>query len=161
MSTAYHPQTDGQTERANRTLEEMLRSRINFAQTDWDQHLATAELAVNNAQQASSGFSPFYLDYGREVQLPLDQAIAALRPSNNPEAMARIRRLHEDLARAHTNLEQAQRRQAKYADRHRRDVAFKVGDSVLLHGSFEAPRIREAHPQVHLQVLGALQGETR
>ena len=132
MSTAYHPQTDGQTERANRTLEEMLRSRINFAQTDWDQHLATAELAVNNAQQASSGFSPFYLNYGREVQLPLDQAIAALRPSNNPEAMARIRRLHEDLARAHTNLEQAQRRQAKYADRHRRDVAFKVGDSVLL-----------------------------
>jgi len=91
MSTAYHPQTDGQTERSNRTLEEMLRSRVNFAQNDWDQHLAAAELAVNNAQQASSGFSPFYLNTGREVKLPLDQAIAGLRPSNNPEATARIR----------------------------------------------------------------------
>lgn len=132
MSTAYHPQTDGQTERSNRTLEEMLRSRVNFAQNDWDQHLAAAELAVNNAQQASSGFSPFYLNTGREVKLPLDQAIAGLRPSNNPEATARIRRLHEDLVRAHANLEKAQHRQAKYADRHRRAVTFKVGDQVLL-----------------------------
>jgi hypothetical protein len=132
MSTAYHPQTDGQTERSNRTLEEMLRSRVNFAQNDWDQHLAAAELAVNNAQQASSGFSPFYLNTGREVKLPLDQAIAGLRPSNNPEATARIRRLHEDLTRAHENLGKAQQRQAKYADRHRRAVTFKVGDQVLL-----------------------------
>ena len=132
MSTAYHPQTDGQTENANRTLEVILRARVNFAQTDWDQHLAAAELAVNNAQQASTGFSPFYLNYGREVQLPLDHAVAALGPSSNPEAMARIRRLHVDLARAHTNLEKAQQRQAKYADRHRRAVTFKVGDKVLL-----------------------------
>ena len=72
MSTAYHPQTDGQTERANRTLEEMLRSLVNFQQTDWDDHLAVAELAINNAQQASTGFSPFHLNYGQEVQLPLD-----------------------------------------------------------------------------------------
>jgi hypothetical protein len=132
MSTAYHPQTDGQTENANRTLEVILRARVNFAQTDWDQHLAAAELAVNNAQQASTGFSPFYLNYGREVQLPLDHAVAALGPSSNPEAMARIRRLHVDLARAHTNLEKAQQRQAKYADRHRRAVTFRVGDKVLL-----------------------------
>jgi hypothetical protein len=132
MSTAYHPQTDGQTERANRTLEEMLRSRINFAQTDWDEHLSIAELAVNNAQQASTGFSPFYLNYGKEVELPLDRAIAELRPTNNPEAAARIRRLHADLARAHENLERAQQRQAHYANQHRRDVTFKVGDQVLL-----------------------------
>ena len=97
MSTAFHPQTDGQTERANRTLEEMLRARINFKQTDWDDHLAVAELAINNAQQASTGFSPFRLNYGQDVQLPLDQAIAGLRPSNNPEAAERIRRLKSDL----------------------------------------------------------------
>jgi hypothetical protein len=132
MSTAYHPQTDGQTERANRTLEEMLRSRINFAQTDWDEHLSIAELAVNNAQQASTGFSPFYLNYGKEVELPLDRAIAELRPTNNPEAAARIRSLHADLARAHENLERAQQRQARYANQHRRDVTFQVGDQVLL-----------------------------
>ena len=132
MSTAYHPQTDGQTERANRTLEEMLRSRVNFAQSDWDEHLAAAELAANNAQQSSTGFSPFYLNYGQEVQLPLDQAIAGLRPSNNPAASERIKRLAADLARARQHIEQAQKRQAHYADQHRRAVTFKVGDSVLL-----------------------------
>ena len=132
MSTAYHPQTDGQTERANRTLEEMLRSRINFAQTDWDEHLAVAELAINNAKQASTGFTPFYLNYGQEVHLPLDRAVAGLLPSNNPEAAERIRRLKADLVRAHANIEQAQRRQSHYADKHRRDVTFSVGDRVLL-----------------------------
>jgi hypothetical protein len=132
MSTAYHPQTDGQTERSNRTLEELLRSRINFQQTDWDEHLAAAELAVNNSIQASTGFTPFYLNFGQEVSLPLDQAIANLRPSSNPEAMDRIRRLKSDLDRAREHIERAQKRQAKYADQHRRDVIFKVGDSVLL-----------------------------
>ena len=132
MSTAYHPQTDGQTERSNRTLEELLRSRINFQQTDWDEHLAAAELAVNNSIQASTGFTPFYLNFGQEVSLPLDQAIANLRPSSNPEAMDRIRRLKSDLDRAREHIERAQKRQAKYADQHRRDVILKVGDSVLL-----------------------------
>ena len=142
MSTAYHPQTDGQTERANRTLEEMLRSRINFSQTDWDDHLATAELAINNAVQASTGFSPFYLNAGQEVRLPLDEVIAGLRPAFNPEAADRIRRLKSDLLRARDHIERAQLRQAKYADRHRRPVTFVVGDQVLL--STE-----------HLRMLGA------
>jgi hypothetical protein len=142
MSAAYHPQTDGQTERANRTLEEMLRSRVNFRQSDWDEHLATAELAINNSQQASTGFTPFYLNSGQEVRLPLDQAIAGLRPSSNPEATDRIRRLKTDLDRARAHIETAQKRQAKYADQRRREVQFAVGDQVLL--STE-----------HLRMLGA------
>ena len=61
MSTAYHPlrQTDGQTERANRTLEDMLRAYVNEKQNDWDQHLTAIEIAYNNSKQASTGFSPF------------------------------------------------------------------------------------------------------
>ena len=132
MSTAFHPQTDGQTERQNRTLEEMLRARINFQQDDWDEHLAIAELAYNNSRQASTGFTPFYLNFGQEVQMPLDYAIAPARLTNNPEAAARIRQLHEDLERTRRHIEQAQQRQAKYADEARRDVTFKVGDPVLL-----------------------------
>lgn len=132
MSTAYHPQTDGQTERANRTLEEMLRSRINFQQNDWDEHLSVAELATNNSIQASTHFTPFYLNHGREAKLPLDHAIAEIVPTNNPEAAARIKRLHQDLQRARSNIEVAQHRQARYLDAHRRDVVFQVGDQVLL-----------------------------
>ena len=132
MSTAYHPQSDGQTERANRTLEEMLRSVINFRQDDWDQHLSSAEMAINNAKQASTGFSPFYLNYGQEASMPLDRALAGLLPPNNPDASERIRRLKDSLNLARSNIEKAQTRQSKYADQHRRDVKLVVGDQVLL-----------------------------
>ena len=132
MSTAYHPQSDGQTERANRTLEEMLRSVINFRQDDWDQHLSSAEMAINNAKQASTGFSPFYLNYGQEASMPLDRALSGLLPPNNPDASERIRRLKDSLSLARSNIEKAQTRQSKYADQHRRDVKLVVGDQVLL-----------------------------
>ena len=72
MSTAYHPQTDGQTERANRTLEEMLRATVSFNQRDWDLHLTAAEIAFNNSIHASTGFSPYYLNSGQQIYLPLD-----------------------------------------------------------------------------------------
>lgn len=71
MSTAYHPQTDGQTERANRTIEEMLRAYVNSKQNDWDQHLTAVEIAYNNSKQMSTGFSPFYLNYGQHPSTPL------------------------------------------------------------------------------------------
>jgi transposase InsO family protein len=56
MSTAYHPQTDGQTERANRTIEEMLRAYVNTKQNDWDEYLTAVEIAYNNGKQTSTGY---------------------------------------------------------------------------------------------------------
>jgi transposase InsO family protein len=132
MSTAYHPQTDGQTERENRTLEEMLRSFTSWSQDDWDEHLSALELASNNAVQASTGFTPFFLNSGQEVRLPIDGAVAALRNSPNPEAAERVRLLHVALEQAKKEILRAQERQRKYADQHRREVPFKVGDRVLL-----------------------------
>jgi hypothetical protein len=136
MSTAYHPQTDGQTERANRTLEEMLRHYVNWRQTDWDQHLSALEMSYNNAKQASSGFSPYYLNYGREISLPLDLALGDahvnVAPSNNPEAADRIAQLKKDIEHAKESIRQAQQRQSRYADAHRRDVKFRIGDRVML-----------------------------
>ena len=131
MSTAYHPQTDGQTERSNRTLEEMLRSYVNWRQTDWDVHLSTLEIAFNNSKQSSTGFTPYYLNSGHEIRLPLDASLP-LVDGNNPVASERIRRLHEDLMMARDHIERAQKRQAQYADQHRRHVTFSIGDRVLL-----------------------------
>ena len=133
MSTAYHPQTDGQTERANRTLEQMLRSVVSFDQDDWDEHLPLAELAINNAQQSSTGVSPFYLQHGREAQMPVDHALDSLRPhTDNPTANERIDRLHARLAQAKHAIAAAQSRQAAAANARRRDDSFDVGDLVLL-----------------------------
>ena len=132
MSTAFHPQTDGQTERANRTLEEGLRHYVNSRQTDWDDHLETQELAVNNSKHASTGFTPFFLNYGQEIQLPLDQALQRANLNPNPDSADRIKILHQTHELAKKNLLKAQERQSHYADQRRRDVSFKVGDKVLL-----------------------------
>ncbi len=134
MSTAYHPQTDGQTERANRTLEDMLRTYVNYRLNDWDQHLIAAEIAYNNSKQASTGFSPFFLNYGQHPNLPL--TATALPPSHhtdtNPTATDLLSKMYDDLDHATANLLSAQQRQAHYANAHRREHVFNVGDAVLL-----------------------------
>ena len=71
MSTAYHPQTDGQTERMNRILEDYLRHFVAPTQDDWDECLFHAEFAVNNAFQESTGASPFFLNFGQHPWTPL------------------------------------------------------------------------------------------
>ena len=133
MSTAYHPQTDGQTERANRTIEEMLRSYVNEKQNDWDEHLTAIEIAYNNSKQSSTGFSPFYLNYGQHPTFPLTSP-AVTQPSNGSNATAEemLEKLFDDLKIAEQNVERAQQRQQHYANLHRRHVEFKVGDQVLL-----------------------------
>jgi len=166
MSTAYHPQTDGQTERANRTLEEMLRAYVNFHQSDWDSHLSTLEMAYNNSKQVSTGFSPYYMNYGQEMRLPLDGAIPvpSAIESINPEATQRIDRLRVDIESAKKNILAAQSRQAKYADQHRRDVEFNVGDRVLLSvehlrivGDGRSPKLQSKYigPFTIIRVVGS------
>src|SRR5215216_3589533 len=70
MSTAFHPQMDGQTERANRTLEDMLRAFVSYLQDNWDQLLSSAEFTCNNAPNASMNMSPFRANYGCDPYNP-------------------------------------------------------------------------------------------
>lgn len=65
MSSAYHPQTDGATERANRTVTQMLRQCINPNQKDWVSKLPAIQFAINSARSESTGYSPFFLNTGR------------------------------------------------------------------------------------------------
>ena len=71
MSTSFHPQADGQTERVNRILEDMLRHYVSPQQHDWDTHLAAAEFAINNSYQESIKTTPFRLNTGRDPRTPL------------------------------------------------------------------------------------------
>jgi hypothetical protein len=131
MSTARHPQSDGQSENAIKTLIIALRAFCNDHQDDWDDYVDMLELGFNSAEQASTGRSPFEMLYGTKPRLPVDVALAAFAPKN-PAAIDRAARMNEAIAYARDHLLTAQERQARNANRHRRDATFKVGDLVLL-----------------------------
>ena len=132
MSSSYHPETDGQTERANRTIEDILRAYTSARQNDWDEYLPFAEIAYNQSVQASTGFSPYYLNTGRDFPSVLHQALASADTTSSETAAQMVRAWEAALECAKENLQKAQQRQAHYADQHRRDLQFKVGDKVLL-----------------------------
>jgi len=69
---AYHPETDGQTERTNQELEQYLRMYINHRQNNWAKWLATAEFAFNNKMHTATKTSPFQVNYGRELRMGFD-----------------------------------------------------------------------------------------
>ena len=98
MSSGFHPQTDGQTERANRSIEEMLRAYVGKRHSDWDERLGMVEFACNNSVHNSSRFSPFYLCYGRHLVSPITQLVQA--ESKNEAVDSFLRQLHEDVDQA-------------------------------------------------------------
>ena len=72
LSMAYHPETDGQTERTNQELEQYLRMYVNHRQNNWAEWLATAEFAFNNKVHTATKISPFQVNYGRKPRMGFD-----------------------------------------------------------------------------------------
>jgi hypothetical protein len=132
LSTAYHPQSDGQSEREIQTLTTALRSYVNAMGNDWDDYLPALELAFNSKVQASTGAAPFTLVYGTEARLPIDCALDDARPAKLPAVEQRAERMKKALDFARSKAEQSQARQKAQADRHRRLMHVQVGDLVLL-----------------------------
>ena len=127
-STAFHPQTDGQTERMNRTIEQMLRFLVDYKQTNWDSLLPIVEFAINNHKQASTQHTPFYLNFGQHPRTPSNAALTSLVPA----AQHSLDELRSTLALVKDLLRSAQDRMATYANESRTDINFNVGDQVLL-----------------------------
>lgn len=139
LSTAFHPQSDGQTERINRILEDYLRHYVGGRQTDWDKHLCEAEFAYNNTYNQSINTTPFRLTFGQDPVIPFQEIYDApvlgrgIEQEYVPAAAEFVRRMRWDLERARTCLKAAQERQKAYADKRRRDLpGFEVGQQVLL-----------------------------
>jgi hypothetical protein len=129
MSSSFHPQTDGQTERMNKVLEEYLRHFVSPHQRDWDLKLPAAEFAINDTYQASIGTTPFFLTYG---QHPLTPVRAVEARTNVPAAIDFVLTIRESVKRAKQLMLAAQQRQKAYFDRKRRDVVFEPGQQVFL-----------------------------
>lgn len=130
MSTAFHPQTDGQTERVNRTLEEVLRAYVSSNHADWDQCLPLAEFAINNSVHASTGTTPFLMDTGQTPLTPNMVALARADPKS--AAFPFVGRWRETVKAVKHNLHNAQHRQKQLYDKRVNDKVFQVGQRVLL-----------------------------
>ncbi|WVZ80151.1 LOW QUALITY PROTEIN: hypothetical protein U9M48_027650 [Paspalum notatum var. saurae] len=129
FSTAYHPQTDGQTERTNQILEDMLRACAIQYGTSWDKSLPYAEFSYNNSYQASLKKSPFEALYGRRCRTPLFWNQTGEKQVFGPDL---IKDAEQQIKMVRENLRVAQSRQKSYADVRRRDLTFKVDDFVYL-----------------------------
>ncbi|KAJ9509007.1 hypothetical protein QJQ45_001460 [Haematococcus lacustris] len=130
MRSEVRHYSDGQTERYNRTLEEMLRHYISPAQSDWPFFLALAEFAVNNSWQESIQSTPFLVNTG---QSPLTPALLELPVEVYcPSARKLSEWWQSNVKQARHFMEQAQQRQAYLANKGRRDVEYHPGQLVLL-----------------------------
>lgn len=127
LSSSYHPQTDGATERANRTMTQMLRQCVALDQKDWVSRLPAIEYAMNCARSDTTGFSPFYLNYG-QMPRPL------IWDSNTeyPGVSTFAQRMKETILAAHDEVIEARVKQTRQANRHRRAANFAEGDLVYL-----------------------------
>ncbi|XP_071695126.1 uncharacterized protein [Rutidosis leptorrhynchoides] len=129
LSTAFHPQTDGQSERTIHILEDMLRACALDWKGNWDEYLCLVEFAYNNSWQASIGMAPFEMLYGRKCRAPVCWNEAGEKLIEGPKL---VRVTNEKVAIATNRLKEAQSRQKVYADKHRRSLEFVVGDKVFL-----------------------------
>jgi len=131
-STAYHPRTNGQTERMNRVIEDTLRHYISPTQDDWDTHLPLIEFAINNSVNASTRETPFYLVYHRHPNTPFT-AMLPTRPSSKVPGVTKFTQDQQlSIQRAQRCMHAAQQRQKAYADKHTSPVTVKCGDYALL-----------------------------
>jgi RNase H-like domain found in reverse transcriptase/Reverse transcriptase (RNA-dependent DNA polymerase)/Integrase zinc binding domain/Chromo (CHRromatin Organisation MOdifier) domain/Integrase core domain/Retroviral aspartyl protease len=138
-STAYHPQTDGQSERVNQVLEQYLRQAVTFQQDDWIKLLPLAEFAYNNAEHTSTGMSPFFANYGYNPTVAITPSATQSNPNVNGR-VAFIQKTQEDLKAA---LKIAADTQARFHDRHVNPTpVFAIGSKVWL----DARDIRTVRP---------------
>ena len=127
LSTAYHPQTDGQTEQMNQEIKAFLRHYVNYKQDNWANWIAEAEFQYNNKQYSTTGFSPFYLNYGCHLWKG---------DENRSTTILEVQRFTEELDKARRKAQQAIDRRNKELktkiNKGRKTETYTNGDKVWL-----------------------------
>lgn len=147
ISTAFHPRTDGQTERQNQTLEHFMRTYVNFEQDDWARWIPMAQHVYNNSKHSVTGMTPMEALMGFRGQIRInveDQPPSENEFDEDPDtdthraskraknAMERVKAMQEQRAELQGLLQRAAEVQAHYYNRHRMDMQFRIGDWVML-----------------------------
>lgn len=151
LSTAFHPQSDGQTENLNQTLEQYLRCYCNYQQDDWATKLAMAEFVYNSSEHSTIAMTPFYACYGFHPKFNVavegngpegEAAPNRSRIPDAPRAQQRLDVLKQERERLSARWQKAIASQKKYHDRKTLDVKFKKGQQVML----RAKHLRQLRP---------------
>ena len=136
MSTACHPQTDGQTERTNQVLEGYLRTFVNYDQNDWYQLLPLAEHAYNNSATNAHKMTPFFAKYGFHPQTEWIKEKEAHNPWATMYAHG-MQKIHRQAKQTRENTRESLR---KYYDRKATEQpSIEVGDLVMLNAKTYVP----------------------
>lgn len=130
-TTPYHPQGNGQVERLNRTLLQMLRTLTDRQKSDWRQSLPKLIYAYNSTRCEATGFSPFYLLFGRPPRLPVDLLFGVTPEIGTTDHQEYMRRWKEQMQEA---FEIAKANERKCADRSKKNYDGKIRSSVLHEG---------------------------
>jgi len=129
LSTAFHPQTDGQTERVNQELEQYLRMFIDDRQEQWPEWLGTAEFTYNNKAHSSTRMLPFKANHRQDPRMGFETR----KKGKYAGAEKFIEKMKEIQEEAKAALGKAQADMKKYANKKRSDIEeYKVGDLVML-----------------------------
>ncbi|GKA46769.1 retrotransposon protein, putative, ty3-gypsy subclass [Tanacetum coccineum] len=129
MSTAYHPQTDGQSERTIQMLEDMLRACVMDFRKGWDIHLPLIEFSYNNSYHTSIKAAPFEALYGHKCHSPICWAEVGDAQLTGPEI---VRETTEKIIQIKHRLQASRDQQRSYADKRRKPLKFQVGEKVML-----------------------------
>jgi len=129
MSSAYHPETDGSTERANCTITQMLRQCVDSKQTDWVSKLPSIEFALNSARSESTGYAPFFLNTGC---MPRTMIWNSAKESEYPSVRNFAQQGKFAIIAAHDSILAARVKQTREANKHRRLAPFKENDLVYI-----------------------------
>jgi len=134
MTSGYRPQTNGNTERVNRILEDMMRHYIDAAHATWASLLPLVEFAINDSWHESIQATPFEVNYGKRPRLPLDNILRGEGRvvTNCDSASERAEYILAAVKKAKSAMQAAQQRQKYIADTKRRPLEFAVGDKVFL-----------------------------
>ncbi|KAL0295689.1 UNVERIFIED_CONTAM: Transposon Tf2-11 polyprotein [Sesamum calycinum] len=125
FSTTFHPQTDGQSVRTIQTLEDMMRAWTMEFRGNWDDHLPLMEFAYNNSFHSSIGIAPYKTLYVQRCRSPVCSDIKGLQQLEGPKF---VQQTTEKIQKVKKYLKAAQNRQKSYADRHRREMEYEIGD---------------------------------
>jgi hypothetical protein len=129
LSTVYHPQTDGQTERMNQEIEQYLQMFVSHRQDDWPEWIALCEFSYNNKINSAIQVSPFYANYGYNPRMGVEPHRRS-KVEAVEDFAGRMKQVHEE---AHAALAKAKEEMKRYADFHRGNPPeYKPGQKVWL-----------------------------